>query len=129
MEDNFSKLIIETLALQLARGYQITDSYGNTQNMESPLQRIVSKYISDNKENFIKEISLIFEKNEILSEAIKNKIDSDMKNEWTRKNYEEIFLKNMKERVEKEIVKDLGVLLVGKKIIIEIVDDNININN
>lgn len=120
MED-FNQIVIKTLAEQLIRGYQIRNEYGGTENIESPLQVIVRKHIEDNKKVFIDEVAKVFNKEEILKEAIKEKIDSDLKSEWTRKDYEQYFTTSLSEKLQKEIIKDMKVLLEGKKITVEIV--------
>lgn len=123
MED-FNKIIIQTLADQLVRGYQIRDDYGNYITKESPLQSILATYINQNRDEIIKIVALQFQNTEILKEAISDKINSDMKSDWMRKSYEEKFLGNIKQKLEEEVVKDLRVLLDGKKITIEINSDS-----
>ena len=111
---------MSTLIEQLIRGYQIQDQYGSVRTELSPLQSIVNKYIEDNKSKVALELSKTLDKKEYLSEAIKEKIDNDFKNEYSRKRYEELFLSGIKDKIEQEIVKDLKVLLEGKKITVEI---------
>jgi hypothetical protein len=121
MEKDFNKLVLETLALQLVRGYTITDSQGYSREVNSPLQVIVSKWVGDNNKLIIEQVANILGSSEI-KKAIKEIINENLKSEWTVKSYQKAFVNHFKEVVEEEVVKDLRVLLKDKKVSIILED-------
>lgn len=116
---DFSEKLIETLADQLIRGYETTDGNGYRTTHLSPLQSMVNKEVNDKRELFVAEIAKVMSSAPI-QEAVSKYIEDSLKSEWTLKAYQAKFVTHFKEVIEEEVVKDLKVLLAGKKINITI---------
>lgn len=119
MKDSFEKLVTKTLAEQLVRGYQYTDQYGGTQTKDSPLQVMVNNEVTKNKGFFVTEIAKIIDSKNIKKE-VGDYIQIALTQEWLLKEYQKKFVEHFKTVIEEEVVKDLKVLLDGKKIFIAI---------
>ena len=119
MKKEFTKIIEEALILQLIRGYTIQDQYGYIKDVPSPLQQIVTTQLLNQQTEIATKVAEILGSTEI-KKAVEKYIEEVLSIEYTLKSYQAKFVEHFKTVIEEEVVKDLGILLKGKKISITI---------
>lgn len=115
----FEEKVSEALINQLVTGYRMTDQYGSIVEQKTPLQQIVARELDNNNKFIVEEVSKIMGSSDI-KKAVSSYITESLSSEYKLASYQKLFLDYFKSVIEEEVVKDLKVLLKGKKITVTI---------